>query len=351
MLDVEARRGELLGRLFPQGVPALWCPLLTHYRAEGGMDFARMQAHLRHVAQWVRGYLIPGSTGDGWELTAEETRAVVEFAVEATPRLELSLLLGVLTPTAEEAREGMAATAAWLQGMTRAATAEEALLAAHVAGFAVCPPTGGELSQEAIEGGLAEVLSLGLPTALYQLPQVTRNEMSPEVVARLAARFPNFLLFKDSSGADRVALAERRPAGVFLVRGAEGEYARWLAGPYDGLLLSTANCFAAELRELVAAVAAGESARAAQLSATLTAAVEQVFALVADLPSGNAFTNANKAIDHFFAYGPEAQEEEPPLLHSGVRLPAEVILATKEVLARHGLLPSRGYFGSVCRLW
>lgn len=61
-----------------------------------------------------------------------------------------------------------------------------------------------------------------------QLPQVTRNQMSPELVARLARQFAHFLLFKDTSGRDRVAVSGLDFTGVFLVRGMEGEYARWL---------------------------------------------------------------------------------------------------------------------------
>jgi dihydrodipicolinate synthase/N-acetylneuraminate lyase len=351
--SVVTQRAALLARLFPEGVPKLWCPLLTHYTPAGGLDTARMQVHLQHVAQWVSGYLIPGSTGDGWELTSEETREVVEFALDAALTSRLHLLLGVLTPSAAEARQRVADTVQWLQTRLRAASPEQALAEARVCGFAVCPPTGAGLSQQEIEAALAEVLALGYPTALYQLPQITQNEMSPEVVARLGARFPNFVLFKDSSGGDRVALSEVRPPGVFWVRGAEGEYVRWLqaaGGPYDGMLLSTANCFAAVLSDLVTKLAAGDRAGAETISRRVTEAVREVFALVAGLPSGNAFTNANKAIDHFFAFGPEAEAFDPPLLHSGIRLPAEVIAETRGILTRHALLPERGYYTSYCRL-
>jgi dihydrodipicolinate synthase/N-acetylneuraminate lyase len=74
------------------------------------------------------------------------------------------------------------------------------------------------------------VFGLGLPTALYQLPQVTGNTMAPELVAGLAERFSNLLLFKDSDGRDEVALSGQMPAEVTLLRGAEGDYARWSKG-------------------------------------------------------------------------------------------------------------------------
>ena len=41
-------------------MPALWCPLLTHYAAPGAIDRAADEAHFQHVSRWVRGFLIPG---------------------------------------------------------------------------------------------------------------------------------------------------------------------------------------------------------------------------------------------------------------------------------------------------
>src|SRR5262249_13016998 len=153
---------------------------------------------------------------------------------------------------------------------------------------------------------LSAALETGLPIALYQLPQVTQNEISPELAARLASRFENFIFFKDTSGTDQVALSGKPLDGVFIVRGFEGNYARWLraaGGPYQGFLLSTANCFARELHQLIEDVAGGRSEHARELSEKLTRAIDDAFQLARQIPVGNPFANANKAIDHFFAYG------------------------------------------------
>ena len=61
-----------------------------------------------------------------------------------------------------------------------------------------------------------------MPMAIYQLPRVTQNELSPELARGLGSRFENFILFKDTSGTDRVALSGNSWDRVFLVRGAEG---------------------------------------------------------------------------------------------------------------------------------
>ena len=322
-------RADWHARLFPRGIPPLWCPLLTHYRDDGSLDHARIAAHLRHLAPHVKGFLIPGSTGDGWEMSDAEIRELLDRVAPAMAKLELHLLVGVLKTDAAEARRII-----------------ETTRLTNFTGFTVCPPKGKDLPQETLRDALADILALGFPTALYQLPQVTQNEMSPETVADLAARFPNFILFKDTSGADRVANSGQNFSGVFLVRGAEGGYANWLksgGGPYGGFLLSTANCFGRELHQVIELLRTGRREEARQLSDRLSAVVKEVFALVAGLPDGNAFANANKAMDHFFAHGPKAASVTPPRLHAGSRLPVEIIRQTGAALERHGFLPQRGY--------
>ncbi len=344
--DISAARRQWLARLFPAGVPALWCPVITHYRADGGLDRARQAAHLRHLAPFVKGFLIPGSTGDGWEMDDAEIRDLLDFALGEAARRDLHVLIGVLKTDAAQARASILDAVNWLKARAGTTDSNAALARSRVCGFTVCPPEGSELNQTQIHAALAAVLELGLPTALYQLPQVTQNEMSPETVATLAARFANFVLFKDTSGADRVALNGCDLGGVFLVRGAEGDYARWprgAGGPYDGFLLSTANCFARELHGILEGVRAGNMAQARAAAANLSSAVGEIFKLVAGLPHGNAFANANKAADHFFAHGSKALSVPPPRLHAGSSLPMETLRATGEVLSRHGLLPERGY--------
>ena len=76
------------------------------------------------------------------------------------------------------------------------------------------PTSDPPLSQAAIASALTPIFQLGLPIAMYQLPQVTGNTMMPELVADLAKEFPNLILFKDSSGTDEVALSGKMPSDV-----------------------------------------------------------------------------------------------------------------------------------------
>src|SRR5437016_5669768 len=174
-------RRKLLARLFPEGIPVLWCPLITHYDRDGAIDGQRLAAHLRHLSPYVKGFLVPGSTGDGWEMGEQETRQVLEVALEQIGRLNLHSLIGVLKTDGEEARLAIRQTMDWLNSRAGAIDDETGLRKSHACGFTVCPPRGKELTQQQIGAALGSVLEFGLPTALYQLPQITQNEIHPEL--------------------------------------------------------------------------------------------------------------------------------------------------------------------------
>jgi dihydrodipicolinate synthase/N-acetylneuraminate lyase len=342
-----ADRPALTSLLFPAGVPPLWSPTLVFYGEDGRIDRDRQLAHLAFMAPHVRGVLVPGSTGDAWEMDDAEALAALEVVTPFAVREGLDLLVGILRPTAEATRALLDKVLDQLRRRAGTQSLVEAFAAAHVRGITIAAPSSATpLPQEAIGAALEPVFGLGLPMALYQLPQVTGNTMAPELVAGLAERFPNLLLFKDSGGRDEVALSGRMPAGVTLLRGAEGDYARWSkarGGPYDGFLLSSANAFPAQLARVLEDLRHGRMAEAERCSAAVSAAVADAFAAVAGMRVGNAFTNANKALAHVMAYGRDAPGAPPPRLHAGVPLPRAVLETVAGSLERHGLLPRRGY--------
>ncbi len=190
MGDITEARREIMSRLFPEGIPRLWCPLLTHYDEAVRIDFDRMSAHLGHISRWVKGYLVPGTTGDGWELRDDEEEQLLRFAIARAQRSGLALLAGVLKPDAASMVKQIDRIAALAAAITGKEEAAEYLAAARIAAFTVCPPKGNALTQDDIAAGLSAVLDKGLPTALYQLPQVTENEVAPETFAGLVKKYP-----------------------------------------------------------------------------------------------------------------------------------------------------------------
>lgn len=346
------RRKDYFTRVFPQGIPTLWCPLISHYADSGKFNSERTAAHIEHIAPYVQAYLAPGSTGDGWEMSSEERFELVELLLPMAEEINGHLLIGVLETGRGKAAESVEAISQrYTIDTTPAYT-----------GVTVTAPHGSSLSQQEIRSDLSEVLEQGVPTSLYQLPQVTENEIETSTAVDLAKKYPNFYLFKDTSGDDKVALSGLMPDDLFLVRGAEGNYARWLqgfGGPYHGFLLSTANCFAPQLSSIIelsslaasqgasggaSAVEAAEAAEEARsLSDTLSTVVETAFSTVATLPFGNPFANSNKAVDHIMAYAAGYRKVQAPLTHSGNRIPANILDRLSELLKQYDLFPQKGY--------
>jgi dihydrodipicolinate synthase/N-acetylneuraminate lyase len=340
------RRQKILWEMTGGPVPRLWCPPLTHYKKNGELDKDRMTAHWAFMIPHVNSFLLPGSTSDGWEMSDDEGSSLLDFALEFAGKFDIRLLLGALKTTASETREMILNTVRVLKKKTGMQDTLQALKESKVCGFTVCPPHGTGLTQDEIQPALKSVLDLGLPTAFYQLPQITGNEISPGVVLELAEHYPNLIFLKDSSGNDTVALEDEGKTGIWFMRGAEGDYAKWLkesGGPYDGLLVSTANCFAEQLRQLVTLLEERKVEKAVALSNLLTGLLSNVFDIVDNLPEGNPFANANKAIDHFMGHGQEAEKISPPMLHAGIPLPEKVVYEVGRILNKAGLIPQKGY--------
>ena len=342
-----ANQRTYLDELFPDGIPRLWCPPLTHFNPDGTIDEARIRAHLRFLAPSIGGILVPGTTGEGWELTDAEALHVLHVALDMARELDFRILVGVLKPTAEEMVETVERIVKEIgvplddEGQMLSTLAE-----LRVAGFTFCAPRG-ELPQSEIRAALGQLLDLGLPSALYQLPQVTGNEFDPQTLRELSGAHDNLYLVKDSSGRDRVRTSGLDFGGLFLVRGAEGDYARWYrdgADGYDGFLLSTANTFPRQLSVVVDGQTSAE--RRKRVSDEITSLINEAFNAVQTVGEGNLFTNANKAIDHFNAYGSAARNMPGPRLHGGAVISGEILSQIGKILQRHGLEPHEGYLST-----
>ena len=141
---------------------------------------------------------------NGWEMGEEEADALLGFLAAEAVHQDFMLMIGVLRT---QRGAVVPAVNAYLERFTGGRT-EAASLAAHrICGFTVTPPAGRSLEQGVIRAELETIARTGVPLAIYQLPQVTENEMSPGTVADLASAYPNIYLMKDTSGEDRVARA------------------------------------------------------------------------------------------------------------------------------------------------
>ena len=322
----------------------LWVPLITHYdqSPQPRLDRARTEDHLRHITPQVRQYLVAGTTGDGWEMSDRVLADWLDFAQTSrvlTPAHKL--LFGAFGTTTEAVIE-------------RARAIERAVeagpLAATYAGLTLCAPVSADAG--ASDDGQAEIAdhfrrilsATTSPVAIYQLPQVVHCEIAPRTFAEIAGSTSRVVLFKDTSGADAVVRSAADTGNARLLRGAEGDYAAHLKpkGAYDGWLLSTANGFAGPLRAIADRAAGGDWEAAAAESEALTVLVEALFAAAEGLPSGNLFSNANRAVDHIFAYGARWRAA-PARLVSGDELPESFLSRIADLLQGAGFDTAQGY--------
>lgn len=270
----------------------LWVPILTHYRSDAPsrLDMGCTADHIAKIAPHVRQLLIAGTTGDGWSMPQALLADWLDLLrSEDMPRGQ-RLMLGVLEPDTE----AVVARARWIEDQIG-----KRPLSGEVVALTVCPPVEPKATQGRILSHYERVMeATDLPLAVYQLPQVTGCSLSAETFDRLVDS-GRVAFFKDTSGTDAVVANSQRATEVTMLRGAEGDYARWISpqGPYDGWLLSTANGLAPELRHIQRAVRQGKRARARTLSDNLTAVVGSLFEIAERWPTENTFALVNRGVD------------------------------------------------------
>ncbi|MER0236899.1 dihydrodipicolinate synthase family protein [Fulvimarina sp. MAC8] len=315
----------------------LWVPILTHYTPGGEVDASRMLQHWHSLSPNVRQVMLAGSTGDGWELDDERFDALIDLGDSPDLPEGAALLFGILRPSTEEVLARLQHLESRLDAHPRLKT--------RVRGVAICPPVDPNANQDAIRKHFEDVIAAStLPVAVYQLPQVTQCAIAPDTLAALAEN-PRVIMFKDSSGEDVVANDRDGYDGVVMVRGAEGGYLEALKpkGPYHGWLLSTGNALAGPLRRVLQLNGTGDGAGAAKLSGAISKAVESVFAAAANEGGANAFSNANRAMDHLRAYGRSWRDAPAALKVDGSALSAELVAEVETHAADFLEISDTGY--------
>jgi hypothetical protein len=136
--SIEEARRSLVARLYPEGIPLLWCPTLTHFSQEGRFDTDRIRAHLQVLAPYMKGLLVPGSTGEGWEMSDADSRNLLSIILDIAQALNIPVLVGVLKTDMPSGRrnEERAAPSAWRPSSARTIHPDRNRPAQHRATFA-----------------------------------------------------------------------------------------------------------------------------------------------------------------------------------------------------------------------
>ena len=204
----------------------IYTALLTPFTEEGAIDealFVRLLAF--QEAAGVRGVVVAGTTGEGPSLSVSERVALYELA--SRTRGQLRIIAGILTCSLPDALS---------LARSAADVGCDALM--------VAPPFYYRATREGLIAFYRALLdATALPVILYNIPQLTRQPITAELVDALLS-FPNLLGIKDSSGAPE-SLATYLP---FVPRlkvwvGEEKLLLRCLQGGGAGSISGLANVF------------------------------------------------------------------------------------------------------------
>ncbi|MBU1155937.1 MAG: dihydrodipicolinate synthase family protein [Proteobacteria bacterium] len=224
-------------------------PMATHFTADEELDLAALKAN---IAKWnatgLAGYLAVGSNGESVYLSEDEQQAVIAATVEAAAE-DKFVMAGA---GRESSRETVGA-------IKRAAS-----VGADCALIVTPCYFKGQMKPANLEAHYLRVAEASpLPILLYNVPQATAVNMTPDLVARLAPH-PNIAGIKDSSGniaqlSEILRLTKEQDFAVF-VGNAEVLHSATQLGA-DGAILAVANVLPQLCVDLMEAVRSGDLAK------------------------------------------------------------------------------------------
>jgi dihydrodipicolinate synthase/N-acetylneuraminate lyase len=218
-------------------------------------DLDRYAEHCRWVvASGCRGVGPNGSLGEYSSLTDAERRSVVKTAVAAVGA-DAVVVVGVHGPGSHQARH-------WAE-----------LAAEDGADGVLClPPTMYRASPGEVVAHFTEVAAVGLPVMVYNNPFDTKVDLTPDLLAEIAA-IDNVVAVKEFSGDVRRVLEIReRAPGLTVVAGADDVVLESLLMGATGWFAGFPNVFPAESARLFELATAGKVEEARALYEPLVAA-------------------------------------------------------------------------------
>lgn len=160
----------------------VFCPSITITDDEGNIDYDLWGKHLDHLADaGINGVLLFGSIGEFYSVGLADKERALEFAVKRVGG-RMKVFAGVGDTTYANVLE-----------FTRFAEKTGADAVVAVSPYYFGPS---DACAEEYFGGIAEATKL--PVILYNFPARTGTDLSPELVARLAAAHKNICGIKDT---------------------------------------------------------------------------------------------------------------------------------------------------------
>ena len=250
--------------------------MVTPFNADGSVNYEKAA----DLAEWLinngsDGFVVAGSTGEAATMSAEEKLELFRVVVNRINK-RVPIIAGTgSNNTADSVK------------MTKMAEAM------GVDGALIVGPYYNKPTQEGFYQHFAAVAqSTGLPIIVYNVPGRTASNISPAIVARLAADFENIVAIKEAAGnvAQVAELYSVLPEEFTIYSGDDGLILPFMSVGATGLISVLSNIGGGILQDVMQAYEDGRVREAAKLNARMVPLANAMFIETNPIPVKAAVT-------------------------------------------------------------
>ena len=250
--------------------------MVTPFNADGSVNYEKAA----DLAEWLinngsEGLVVAGSTGEAATMNAEEKLELFRVVVNRINK-RVPVIAGTgSNNTADSVK------------MTKMAEAM------GVDGALIVGPYYNKPTQEGFYQHFAAVAqSTGLPIIVYNVPGRTASNISPAIVARLAADFENIVAIKEAAGnvAQVAELYSVLPEEFTIYSGDDGLILPFMSVGATGLISVLSNIGGGILQDVMQAYEDGRVREAAKLNARMVPLANAMFIETNPIPVKAAVT-------------------------------------------------------------
>ena len=250
--------------------------MVTPFNADGSVNYEKAA----DLAEWLinngsDGLVVAGSTGEAATMSAEEKLELFRVVVNRINK-RVPVIAGTGSNNTTDSVK-----------MTKMAEAM------GVDGALIVGPYYNKPTQEGFYQHFAAVAqSTGLPIIVYNVPGRTASNISPAIVARLAADFENIVAIKEAAGNDaQVAeLYSVLPEEFTIYSGDDGLILPFMSVGATGLISVLSNIGGGILQDVMQAYEDGRVREAAKLNARMVPLANAMFIETNPIPVKAAVT-------------------------------------------------------------
>lgn len=250
--------------------------MVTPFNADGSVNYEKAA----DLAEWLinngsDGLVVAGSTGEAATMSAEEKLELFRVVVNRINK-RVPVIAGTGSNNTTDSIK-----------MTKMAEAM------GVDGALIVGPYYNKPTQEGFYQHFAAVAqSIGLPIIVYNVPGRTASNISPAIVARLAADFENIVAIKEAAGnvAQVAELYSVLPEEFTIYSGDDGLILPFMSVGATGLISVLSNIGGGILQDVMQAYEDGRVREAAKLNARMVPLANAMFIETNPIPVKAAVT-------------------------------------------------------------